>query len=309
MDWRRWTADEIADLHRLYPDPAVSPRALEARFNRRIGTIKAMARQQGLRRGPAGAWSPAEEEEVRRLFPDEDIPSVEIARRLGRTWRAICHRANALGLRRPKPNTCGVVRDFFHTIDADHKAYWLGFLAADGTVVDSPRRYQVVLDLQPRDLHWLQRFRDTLAPGAAITQHGARSFSVCVASQELVGDLVALGVGPRKSDTLEWPQVPEAFAIPFLLGYFDGDGTFCPRTGRPAGQWQWALLGTHGFLCVARDYIQRLAGVALKEPVRAHRNTSPHLYRISANGPRGPLIDRLLNASGLGLPRKHLPVG
>lgn len=33
----------------------------------------------------------------------------------------------------------------------------------------------------------------------------------------------------------------------------------------------------------------------------------PHLYRISANGPRAPIIDRVLNASGLGLPRKHLP--
>jgi hypothetical protein len=58
---------------------------------------------------------------------------------------------------------------------------------------------------------------------------------------------------------------------------------------------------------VAREYIQQLANVQLREPVRAHKHTSPHLYRISANGPRAPIIDRTLNASGLGMPRKHLP--
>ncbi|GAB4188861.1 MAG: hypothetical protein OHK0022_00970 [Roseiflexaceae bacterium] len=308
MDWRRWTPDEIADLHRLYPDPSVSPLVLEARFNRRIGTIKAMARLQGLRRGPAGEWTPAEEDEVRRLYPDEDIPSDEIARRLGRTWRAICHKANALGLRRPKPNTCGVVRDFFHTIDTDQKAYWLGFIAADGTVVAGPRRYQVVLDLQPGDLHWLQRFRDTIAPGASITQNGTRSFSVCVSSQELAGDLMALGVGPRKSDTLEWPRVPEAFAIPFLLGYFDGDGSLAQHIDRYGGM-RWTLVGTQAFLSMARHYIQLHTGIPMREPVRQSKTRCPHLYRIHAYNKHATTLDCLLNASSLGLPRKHLPVG
>jgi len=90
-----------------------------------------------------------------------------------------------------------------------------------------------------------------------------------------------------------------------LLGYFDGDGSFTPRAGRR--NYQWLLLGTLDFLWVAREYIQRYVGVEIKEPVRAHKHISPHLYRISANGPRAPIIDRVLNASGLGLPRKHLP--
>lgn len=307
MSWQRWTADDIADICRLYPDPAIPTHTLEARFRRRIGTIKAMAHKLGLQRGYVNHWSPSEEQELQRLYIDEDIPSTEIEQRLGRTWRAICHKANALGLRRPKPNTRRVVRDYFHEINTDQKAYWLGFIAADGTVVSGPRKYQVVLDLQPRDLHWLQHFRGTIAPDVAVTPHGTRSFSICVSSQELVNDLLTLGIGPRKSNTLEWPRIPEAFAIPFLLGYFDGDGTFCPRQGRRSTQWQWSLLGTYNFLSIARDYIQKHAGVALKEPVRAHRDTSPYLYRISANGPRGPVIDRTLNTSCLGLPRKHLP--
>ena len=105
--------------------------------------------------------------------------------------------------------------------------------------------------------------------------------------------------------TLLCGRVPEAFVIPFLLGYFDGDGSFTRRIDRDA--WQWMLLGTYPFLCVAHDFIQRYARVTLREPVRAHKDRSPHLFRINASHDRAIAIDRVLNASGLGLPRKHLP--
>ncbi|HEX9374253.1 MAG TPA: hypothetical protein VF897_24780 [Roseiflexaceae bacterium] len=305
MLWRRWTSDEIADLQRLYPDPTISTNELKRRFARNYGTIKAMARRLGLRRERIDLWYDVDVAKLVQLYSDEDVPSEQIEATLGRTWRAICHKANQIGLQRPKPNRCGVVRDYFHTIDTAEKAYWLGFIAADGTVDDRPRRYSLTIDLQPRDLHWLQRFRDIIAPGATITQHDQRSYSLSIGSKELVTDIVRLGIRRRKSYNLTWPAVPEQFAITFLLGYFDGDGSFTPRAGRR--NYQWLLLGTLDFLWVAREYIQRYVGVEIKEPVRAHKHISPHLYRISANGPRAPIIDRVLNASGLGLPRKHLP--
>jgi hypothetical protein len=300
----RWNEQEIADLVRMYPDKSILLSQLEQHFERRKGTIKQQARRLGLRR-PNRMWSEQDIADLTRMYTDEDISREEIIERFDCTWKIICHKAAALKLRRPHPNTCRVVRDYFHIIDTDEKAYWLGFLAADGTVYIGGRQHSVRLDLQPRDLHWLERFRDTIAPGAAITRHGHRSFSMSIGSQEMVHDLVSLGITPRKSNTLVWPRISEAFAIPFLLGYFDGDGTFTPRAGRR--DYQWQLLGTLDFLCTARDYIQRYVGVTLKEPVRAHKHTSPHLYRLSANGPRAPIIDRTLNASGLGMPRKHLP--
>jgi hypothetical protein len=304
MAQNRWTDQEIADLVRMYPDKSISLARLEQHFGRRKGTIKQQAQRLGLRR-PNREWTEQDIADLIQMYTDEDISTEQMVSRFDCTWRIICHKAAALQLRRPHPNTCRVVRDYFNTIDTDEKAYWLGFIAADGTVDDRPRRYSLAIDLQPRDLHWLQRFRDTIAPGATITQHGERSFSFSIGSKELVTDIVRLGIGRRKSCHLRWPAVPEQFAITFLLGYFDGDGSLTPRAGRR--DYQWLLLGTLDFLCVAREYLQRYVGVKLKEPVRAHKLTSPHLYRISANGPRAPIIDRTLNASGLGLPRKHLP--
>jgi hypothetical protein len=45
----------------------------------------------------------------------------------------------------------------------------------------------------------------------------------------------------------------------------------------------------------------------IAEPVRHCKDRSPHLYRITATGQRAIAIDRTLNASGLGMLRKHLP--
>jgi hypothetical protein len=119
-------------------------------------------------------------------------------------------------------------------------------------------------------------------------------------------DVIGYGIPPNKSDILEWPRVPEAFVIPFLLGYFDGDGWLQKR--RDHAGWLWGLAGTYPFLIVARDYIQCHTNVAISKPVRHCKDQSPHLYRIIATGERAILIDRTLNASGLGLPRKHLPL-
>jgi hypothetical protein len=305
MAQHRWTEQEIADLVRLYPDKSNSLAQLEQHFGRRKGTIKQQARRLSLRR-PNRKWSEQDIAELIRMYIDEDISREQIIDHFDCTWRIICHKAASLKLRRPHPNTRQVKRDYFKAINTDEKAYWLGFLAADGAIFCNDRQYSITLDLQPRDLHWLERFRDSIAPGAKITRHGTRSCSVSIGSKEMYSDLLALGIGPRKSNTLEWPRLPEAFVMTFLLGYFDGDGSFTRRKDRDA--WQWVLLGTNPFLCVARDLIQRHAQVTLREPVRAHKGNSPHLFRINASHERAIVIDRILNASGLGMPRKHLPV-
>lgn len=44
-------------------------------------------------------------------------------------------------------------------------------------------------------------------------------------SVEMAQDLNKLGITPRKSLTLSPPQIEEQYFLPFILGYFDGDGS------------------------------------------------------------------------------------
>lgn len=307
-----WSEQDDLDLRRLYVDPSVSREDLEKRFGRSWMAIKSRANSFGLYcRSPrplsSRPWSEAEEQLLRELYPDLNTSREEIARQPGRTWRSIQHRIGQLGIKdtRERNNPCQVRRDYFKVIDSDEKAYWLGFIAADGCVFIGGRQHCLRIDLQPRDLHWLKRFRDIVAPGMVITKHGERSYSFGIGSQELVHDLIALGITPRKSNTLEWPKVPEPFVMPFLCGYFDGDGSLSRRKGRKTEQYSWQLLGTYPFLIKAREYIYQYTGVELKLPIRTHKDVSPHLFTLYANK-HAPTMDRALNAAGLGLPRKHI---
>jgi hypothetical protein len=277
--------------------------------------IKTRAQEFGLyRRAPrvlsSYPWTEADEQLLRELYPNLNISREEIARRLNRTWRSCQHKIHQLNLSslRERNNPCAVRRDYFRVIDTAEKAYWLGFIAADGCVYIGGRQHTLSISLQLRDQHWLERFRDIIAPEMKLSIHAKpRSCSLSIGSQELVADLLALGITPRKSNTLEWPNVPEAHVIPFLLGYFDGDGCWYQRPGKTKPQYSWYLVGTQPFLMKAREHLVQCTGVELMYPVRARKNVSPHLYMLYAHK-HAPIIDRILNASGMGLPRKHLPV-
>ena len=46
----------------------------------------------------------------------------------------------------------------FETIDTEEKAYWLGFLYADGSV--SSNEDKIELGLAEQDMHHIEKFRD-----------------------------------------------------------------------------------------------------------------------------------------------------
>jgi hypothetical protein len=101
-----------------------------------------------------------------------------------------------------------------------------------------------------------------------------------------------------------WPQkLLDEMAIPFLLGYFDGDGCLSAHAN---GRLQWTLLGCEAFLWKAREHITRWSGVGVSFPAQSDKRIK-HVYRIDAMADKAMAIDRALNASELGLPRKHLP--
>ena len=310
MTGPRWTEHEVTDLMVMYPNASLSLEQLESHFRRSRGTIKAKARLLKIRRESLRPWTDAEERLLCELYPDLNNDRQDIAKVLGRTWCACQHKILELGIKdtRERNNPCQIRRDYFKLIDSDEKAYWLGFIAADGCVYIGGRQHTLSLQLQRRDRHWLERFRTIIAPAVTITDNaGTMSSSLSMGSQELVHDLISLGITPRKSNTLEWPKVPEPFVIPFLCGYFDGDGSLSKRSGRKTDQYAWYLLGTLPFLNRASTYIHQQVGVQLKPPIRAHKDASPHLFMLYAHK-HALAIDRALNASGLGLPRKHLPV-
>lgn len=123
-----------------------------------------------------------------------------------------------------------VNHNYFKVIDSEEKAYWLGFLYADGYVDEV--RCQIELTLAEKDKDHIDKFKNALDSSYKIstrTTKGFVSYRTILYSKQLVEDLQKLGCYRNKSLTLKPPtleQVPSEFIKDFIRGYIDGDGCF-----------------------------------------------------------------------------------
>ncbi len=118
----------------------------------------------------------------------------------------------------------------FEKIDSEEKAYWLGFLEADGCLHSGEGDYRIELGLKEEDYHHLEKYRDFIGKNNKISHRdGTNSYRFNFRDKKVHTDLIKLGCTPQKSLTLQFPtnqQVSDKLLLPFLRGYFDGDGSF-----------------------------------------------------------------------------------
>lgn len=128
-----------------------------------------------------------------------------------------------------------VNENFFDNIDSEAKAYFLGWMFADGCVMDrSYRTRRMIISIQEGDIGALEEFKKQLEFEGKIEikrrlnrpAHHKAQASITISSDKLCLDLMKWGCVPRKSLILEWPKnLPEEFERAMLLGIFDGDGS------------------------------------------------------------------------------------
>lgn len=151
---------------------------------------------------------------------------------------AYCHK---IGLTRTK-KTC--TRDFFNVIDTEEKAYWLGFIFADGYISYSEKNmkkgqlattYCTGIKLKWSDREHLKKFNKSIRGNYKVfkeTSHpdGFRkkiteAAKILVYSQQMYNDLNKY-FDRDKTYTAKFPSIPENLMRHFIRGYFDGDGCF-----------------------------------------------------------------------------------
>lgn len=138
--------------------------------------------------------------------------------------------------------TFSINNNVFSKIDSEEKAYWLGFLYADGYVSTNSNVFGMSLSV--KDYDHLIKFKSFLEWNGEIkilTTHQFNSKDshgkngnllqigkIAICNKKIKNDLIKLGCVPQKSLILKFPtkeQVPEKFVLHFIRGYFDGDGT------------------------------------------------------------------------------------
>lgn len=140
--------------------------------------------------------------------------------------------------------------NIFDVIDTESKAYWLGFLYADGYV--NEKQNIVELTLSEVDYDHICKFKEFLETDVPIRERNStikgkefKSYRIAVYSPQLVKKLSTHGCIQNKSLKLEFPEfLPNELVHHFIRGYFDGDGCITSHSG----QIGFSLIGTESFL-------------------------------------------------------------
>lgn len=151
---------------------------------------------------------------------------------------------------RKKKYTCD--DNVFETIDTEEKAYWLGFLYADGCVYKSGNVYVIEVGLSFNDVGHLIKFKNFLKSDHPLNlknRKGYKSCAITIRNQKMASDLMTKGCVPNKSLTLTFPSdeiVPKRLKHHFIRGYFDGDG--CVYGSENNRTYSVSFVGTDEFL-------------------------------------------------------------
>lgn len=129
-------------------------------------------------------------------------------------------------------NESDIYSDIFEVIDTEEKAYWLGFLYADGSLHyndgTKKNKYIIEVALKKSDKGHLEKLKVFLNARNKISpRKKTNSFRLMITNKKMYYDLIKQGCHPRKSWNMTFPNeeiVPDDLLKHFLRGYVDGDG-------------------------------------------------------------------------------------
>jgi hypothetical protein len=163
--------------------------------------------------------------------------------------------------------------NYFDVIDSSEKAYWLGFIAADGYITSKRQGegQKFGITLSNIDHGHLDKLNICLNSTYPINVYNAsNNYSsesvfcrLLVSSDQIVNSLKNLGIVENKTLILQFPskeQVPDTFIMDYIRGYMDGDGAISFYRGSKTPSCIIGFTGQKEFL----EMIQYHLGINLK---------------------------------------------
>jgi hypothetical protein len=112
---------------------------------------------------------------------------------------------------------------YFHEIDSEEKAYWLGFLTADGCITTGNR---ISVGLAQIDFNHLLKLKRCLDASQMISSRARGDCNLVICSPQMSADLAMHGILPNKTFSTKPVQVKPDLERHYWRGVIDGDGTF-----------------------------------------------------------------------------------
>lgn len=207
----------------------------------------------------------------------------------------------------------------FDVIDTEEKAYWLGFLFADG--YNHQTKNCIALRLQEEDVEILEKFKTFLKTNVPIysfvrttrvskTKKIYKEVNIC--SPYMSNKLASLGCVQGKTYTLEFPKWlnPKLYNH-FIRGYFDGDGCFSVKdrldrrkTYGKSMRFQVTFTGRFEFIKECEKIISENTGINLGK-IQTFKNNYAVALHYGGKNQTKKVLDYLYTNATIYLQRKY----
>lgn len=240
-------------------------------------------------------WTTDEDNYIKENYTKMTYKDLGIV--VGACSYSVMKRVRELDLPRQKAPKASVNKKFFSEI-SNERAYWAGFIAADGCLYE--RYKQVSFELQLKDYVQLLKFAQSTGytgKVSAVNRKGKGwSAQMYIAGVEQwfrdLGNIY--NIYPRKSLTLVPPNlVCQEHILSYIKGYIDGDGCVGKYKATHQDRWDWLIRidGTYEVLSYIKDQFDSLLpGGGKVASVNGVKRAKHFLYAV-----RGTRAEKLLS--------------
>lgn len=298
--------DEIrmSNLHKIHNVPKYRVKEIRIRYNI-----------------PVRDWKKLSKSKVEKIIEVflKTGNGAETARQLNMQTVTVnkCLRENGIKVKAHCKRKFNLNDDYFEKIDSPQKAYWVGFIAADGCLYQTGNTKMIKIALQERDRSILEEFKKDISFEGNIhllkMKKGQNILNIAPHSIKMFDNLLKVGLFPRKSLDLKFPtfeQIPQEYITDYIRGYFDGDGSVgdYARKERPnAKKYSVHFCGTKEFLLSLMEYLNHIGIIFNVKLDKRHKNDiNSYSFRFSGLKRVCLFFDKIYRPNYFSLERKRL---
>lgn len=228
---RKRSSDELRNEAISLYESGLSAQSIANQLGYNEATIRCWLKRARIKLRTGGLYNTKYDKElfikIKELY-DSGMYTTEIDKILNlksRTSQYILNKNNIL-LRHRGPKSKIGKEDFFDTIDCESKAYFLGYIMADGNVSINNNQYSLKFHISVQDKEIVDKFLEVInSSNKATIREESQSYYVSLTSVHMCKKLMELGVVPRKTGIEGISKdIPQNLINHYLRGVFDGDG-------------------------------------------------------------------------------------
>ena len=215
--------------------------------------------------------------------------------------------------------------NYFENIDSNEKAYWLGFLMADGYVSHIERirhlktqdslqeRFITGLSTSSNDIEHLYKYKEALNsthPVKGYKSSGYETDALCcrvlIEDKSLYDSLVKHGMVPHKSLIIKYPEIDSKYDMDFIRGFFDGNGCISSHMSRHGSpEYEFTITSTKEMLeTICEKLSLEVSDKRIKQRF-PERNVNNYTVKYGGNQQVYSVLYRLYNGADIYLDRKY----